>query len=154
MIHVCNTVNLLSQVLFYEKYSTSSDVWSYGILMYQLWSLGKKPFSQLSLIEVSMLWLVFSFFILLNNTQVYKYRFIVLRIYYFNQNMVFLFFAWALDNQCMYVTTAESCDHETVVYNQRFQCAGDRTERQYEWLCMLQCLFNLNTVRSYGTQPT
>ena len=43
------------QAIFHKKYSTSSDVWSYGMLMYEMWSLGKKPFSQLSLTEVKRL---------------------------------------------------------------------------------------------------
>ena len=32
------------EVLFYKKYSTSSDMWSYGMLMYEIWSLGHAPF--------------------------------------------------------------------------------------------------------------
>ena len=27
-----------------KKYSTASDVWSFGALMYEIWSLGHKPF--------------------------------------------------------------------------------------------------------------
>ena len=32
------------EVLFYKKYSTSSDMWSYGMLMYEIWSLRHEPF--------------------------------------------------------------------------------------------------------------
>ena len=30
--------------LHYKKYSTASDVWSFGCVMYEIWSLGHKPF--------------------------------------------------------------------------------------------------------------
>ena len=32
------------QALNYRKYSTASDVWSFGAVMYEMWSLGQKPF--------------------------------------------------------------------------------------------------------------
>jgi serine/threonine protein kinase len=32
------------EALHYKKYSTTSDVWSFGCLMYEIWSLGHKPF--------------------------------------------------------------------------------------------------------------
>ena len=32
------------EALHYKKYSTASDVWSYGCLMYEIWTLGEKPF--------------------------------------------------------------------------------------------------------------
>ena len=38
------TLCALLQALHYKKYSTASDVWSFGCLMYEIWSLGHKPF--------------------------------------------------------------------------------------------------------------
>ena len=38
--------------MFYKKYSVKSDVWSFGCVMYEIWSLGHKPFEGCSGIEV------------------------------------------------------------------------------------------------------
>ncbi len=43
---------LLLQALHYKKYSTASDVWSFGCVMYEIWSLGHKPFRGCSNTEV------------------------------------------------------------------------------------------------------
>ena len=32
--------------VLYKKYTTKSDVWSYGMVMYEIWSLGHKPFEE------------------------------------------------------------------------------------------------------------
>ena len=44
---------IILQALHYKKYSTASDVWSFGCVMYEIWSLGHKPFELFSNAEVS-----------------------------------------------------------------------------------------------------
>ena len=39
-----HTHSNIPQAIHYKKYSTRSDVWSFGCVMFEIWTLGKKPF--------------------------------------------------------------------------------------------------------------
>ena len=40
------------EAVCYKKYSTASDVWSFGCVLYEIWSHGFKPFETISNAEV------------------------------------------------------------------------------------------------------
>ena len=42
------------EALNYRKYSTASDVWSYGVLLYEIWAMGIKPFQDCTNTEVGL----------------------------------------------------------------------------------------------------
>ena len=41
------------EAIHYKKYSTASDVWAYGCLLYEIWSVGHKPFEGMKNVTVS-----------------------------------------------------------------------------------------------------
>ncbi len=41
------------EALALKKYSAASDVWSYGCLLYEIWSVGGLPLEELEQAEVS-----------------------------------------------------------------------------------------------------
>ena len=43
---------VILQALYYKKYSSASDVWSFGALMYEIWSVGHKPYEDYANNEV------------------------------------------------------------------------------------------------------
>ena len=40
------------EALTYRKYSSTSDVWSFGCVLYEIWAIGTKPFQDRSNQEV------------------------------------------------------------------------------------------------------
>ena len=36
------------EALMYRSYSTASDVWSFGMVLFEIWSVGLKPFHNLT----------------------------------------------------------------------------------------------------------
>jgi len=48
------SITYVLQALHYCKYSAASDIWSFGVLMYEIWSLGHSPFKQQSRVGIAL----------------------------------------------------------------------------------------------------
>lgn len=51
---VCLFFILFLKAIHYRKYSSASDVWSYGVLMFEIWGIGCHPYEGLSIQQVRM----------------------------------------------------------------------------------------------------
>ena len=49
----------------YKRYSSASDVWSYVCLLYEIWSVGHKPFQELTTSDVSNVYMYYYILLLL-----------------------------------------------------------------------------------------
>ena len=47
-VHQYIHLTLVMQAMKEGKYTTASDVWSYGIVMYEIWNIGLPPYSDIS----------------------------------------------------------------------------------------------------------
>ena len=51
VVYVCTYANL--QVVERREFSSASDVWSFGVVLFEMWSFGKKPYGEMQNNEVS-----------------------------------------------------------------------------------------------------
>lgn len=54
-VYVYSYDHLFVQALTHRKYSTKSDVWSFGVVLFEIWAIGKKPYGGTSNQDVSCL---------------------------------------------------------------------------------------------------
>ena len=100
------------QALFFKKYTTSSDVWSYGMLMYEIWSVGERPFPTLNIPDVGFVNALMELDVTSNQMQIYSQLYVVGTVNtVLNRDLLLFEVSFIQRFHCSVLIPSSSCSH-------------------------------------------